>query len=353
MKLALNQAKKNLGNTNQNPSVGCIITKNNSVIAAGATSIKGRPHAEHNAIIFSKEKLNGCEIFSTLEPCSHHGVTPPCTNKIIKKKFKKVYFSLMDPDVRSFNKSSKIFNKKKIIVNKGINYKSIKDFYRSYFKSKNEIFPFLSCKLAISKDFYTIDKKNKWITNNYSRARGHLIRAEHDCLITSSTTIIKDNPELTCRIDGLKYTSPARIILDNKLKIPIKSKIILEAKKYKTIIFYNKLNKKKIRDLKGLNVDMYKIPLDEEGNLDLYQALITSKELGYQRILLESGGKLISNFLNKNLIDDFKLFVSNKNLGKNGMNSIKKIINFYLRHKISFNEKVNLFGDKLISYKIK
>ena len=98
---------------------------------------------------------------------------------------------------------------------------------------------------------------------------------------------------------------------------------------------------------------MYKIPLDEEGNLDLYQALITSKELGYQRILLESEGKLISNFLNKNLIDDFKLFVSNKNLGKNGMNSIKKIINFYLRHKISFNEKVNLFGDKLISYKIK
>jgi len=353
MKLALDQAKKSLGNTSENPAVGCIITKNNSVIAAGSTSIKGRPHAEHNAIIFSKVKLDDCEIFTTLEPCSHHGVTSPCTNIIIKKKFKKVHFSLNDPDIRSFNKSFKIFNKKKITVTKGINYKSVKEFYRSYFKYKNEILPFLTCKLAISKDFYTINKKNKWITNNFSRARGHLIRAAHDCIITSSATIINDNPELTCRIDGLNHTSPARIILDNKLKISLKSKVILQAKKYKTIIFYNKLNKKKIRNLKSLNVDLCHISLDEEGNLDLYQALLISKELGYQRILLESGIKLINSFLNKNLIDDFKLFVSGKNLGKHGKNSIKKNINLFLKNINFFNERINLFGDKLITYRIK
>jgi len=353
MKLALDQAKKNLGNTNENPSVGCIITKNNLVIAAGSTSLKGRPHAEHNAILFSKVKLNDCEIFTTLEPCSHHGITSPCTNKIIKKNFKKVHFSLNDPDIRSYNKSLKIFNKKKISVTKGINYKSVKKFYRSYFKYKNEILPFLTCKLAVSKDFYTISKKKKWITNKFSRARGHLIRSEHDCIITSSTTIINDNPELTCRIDGLNHTSPARIILDKKLKISLKSKVIIQAKKYKTIIFYNKQNYKKIKNLKNLNVDLYQISLDEEGNLDLYQTLLISKELGYQRILLESGTKLINSFLNKNLIDDFKLFVSDKNLGKHGKNSIKENVNSFLKNINFFNEKVNLFGDKLITYKIK
>jgi len=353
MKLALDQAKKNLGNTNENPSVGCIITKNNLVIAAGSTSIKGRPHAEHNAIIFSKAKLNNCEIFTTLEPCSHHGVTSPCTNKIIKKKFKKVHFSLNDPDIRSFNKSIKIFNKKKISVTRGVNYKSVKEFYRSYFKYKNETLPFLTCKLATSKDFYTISKKDKWITNKFSRARGHLIRSVHDCIITSSTTIINDNPELTCRIDGLNYTSPARIILDKKLKVSLKSKVITQAKKFKTIIFYNKTNYKKIRNLKSLNVDLYQISLDEEGNLDLYQTLLISKELGYQRILLESGTKLINSFFNKNLIDDFKLFISNKNLGRYGKNNIKKNVNFFLKNINFFNEKVNLFGDKLITYKIK
>ena len=353
MKLALDQAKKNLGNTNENPAVGCIITKNDSVIAAGSTSIKGRPHAEHNAIIFSKEKLNDCEIFTTLEPCSHNGVTSPCTNKIIKKNFKKVHFSLNDPDIRSFNKSFKIFNKKKMTVTKGINHKSVKEFYRSYFKYKNEILPFLTCKLAISKDFYTINKKDKWITNNFSRARGHLIRAEHDCIITSSTTIINDNPELTCRVDGLNHTSPARIILDKKLKVSLKSKIIRQAKKYKTIIFYNKSNQKKIRNFKNLNVDLYYISLDEERNLDLYQILIILKDLGYQRILLESGIKLINSFLNKNLVDDFKLFVSGKNLGNNGKNSIKKNVYLFLKNIKFFNERVNLFGDKLITYKIK
>ena len=353
MKLALEQAKKNLGNTKENPAVGCVITKNDSVIAAGATNINGRPHAEHNAIIFSKKKLDDCEIFTTLEPCSHHGFTLPCTNKIIKRNFKKVHFSLNDPDVRSFNKCFNIFKKKKITVTKGINYKSVKEFYRSYFKYKNEILPFLTCKLAVSKDFYTINKKNKWITNNFSRARGHLIRSEHDCIMTSSTTIINDNPELTCRIDGLNHTSPARIILDKKLKVSLKSKIIRQAKKYKTIIFYNKSNQKKIRNFKNLNVELYYISLDEEANLDLYQILLILKDLGYQRILLESGIKLINSFLNKNLVDDFKLFVSGKNLGNNGKNSIKKNVYLFLKNIKFFNERVNLFGDKLITYKIK
>ena len=116
MSLAIAEAKKNLGKTKENPSVGCVITKKNAVIGIGSTSIGGRPHAEHNAISFSREKIKGSKMYVTLEPCSHYGLTQPCTNLIIKNKLKQVFFSIKDPDVRSYNKSSKLLKKKKILV---------------------------------------------------------------------------------------------------------------------------------------------------------------------------------------------------------------------------------------------
>ena len=215
MGLALDQAKRTLGNTKKNPAVGCVIVKNHHVISAGYTSIYGSPHAEQNAINFSKINLKNSELYVTLEPCSHYGRTPPCVTSIIKSKIKKVIFSIKDPDPRSFNKCTKKLKNKGIIVINGVLKDKIKFFYRSYLKSRKNKFPFVTCKLAISKDFYTINKKNKWITNELSRGRVHLMRASHDCIMTSSRTIIKDNPRLTCRIDGFVNRSPARIIFDN------------------------------------------------------------------------------------------------------------------------------------------
>ena len=232
MSLALAEAQKNLGNTRSNPSVGCIITKNNTVISAGSTSINGRPHAEQNAINSSLINLRGSNLYVTLEPCSHFGETPPCINLIVRKKIKKVFFSVLDADLRSHNKCTKILRRKKIIVNKGICSKEADFFYRSYTKSKSNLLPFVTCKLAVSQDFFTINKKNKWITNDYSRSRGHLIRSQHDCIITSCRTIINDNPNLNCRISGLENRSPGVIILDKNLNIPIKSNVIKNAKKY-------------------------------------------------------------------------------------------------------------------------
>ena len=106
MRLALKQAEILLGNTKQNPTVGCVIVKNNNIIGAGATSFNGRPHAEKNAISSSKSNLRNSYLYTTLEPCSHFGKTPPCTKLIIKKKIKKVYFSIKDNDYRSFNKAT-------------------------------------------------------------------------------------------------------------------------------------------------------------------------------------------------------------------------------------------------------
>ena len=353
MKLALLQAQENLGHTKDNPSVGCVITKNNSVISVGCTSNNGRPHAEYNAINQSKINLKGAKLYVTLEPCSHYGITPPCTKSIINNRIKKVFFSINDPDFRSHKKSIKLLKKRNIIVNKGICNNEVNSFYKSYIKSKNSLLPFVTCKLAISKDFFTINKKERWITNKFSRSRVHLMRSNHDCIMTSCETIIKDNPFLTCRINGLENRTPARIILDRNLKIPLNSNIIKNANTYRTIIFYNKVNNNKIMKLKNLGIEVIKISLDINNGLDLYEILIKSKELGFYRIFLEFGKKMTTSFLYMNLIDDFILFVSDKNLLKNGKNNIRKQLNFFLDKKKSINAKVNLFGEKLIKYKIK
>lgn len=353
MNLALLQAYKNLGNTKENPSVGCVITKDNSLISAGNTSINGRPHAEQNAINFSKSNLKNSELYVTLEPCSNYGKTPPCTKLIAKKGIKKVFYSINDPDSRSKNKCAKFLREKNITVFKGLSSKKLNFFYRSYIKSRINDLPFVTCKLAVSKDFFMINKKNKWITNVFSRSRVHLMRSNHDCILTSCKTIMDDNSQMTCRINGLQTRSPSRIILDSKLKISLNSKIIKDAKSYETIIFYSKFNKKKIRLLKKLKVNTFKTELDLNNNLDLTKVLLQVKKLGFNRIFLECGMNLAFSFLNNNLIDDLKLFISNKKLGQNGKNNIKKKLNLFTKGKSPIKEKVNLFGDKLLSFSIK
>ena len=352
MNLALMQARKVLGNTSTNPAVGAIIVKNKQILAAAHTSFKGRPHAEHNVFSSLKKKIYGADLYLTLEPCSHQGKTPPCTNLIIRNKIKNVYFSILDPDKRSFNRSRNILNKCKIKTNVGLLNSKTKDFYKSYIQYKNENLPYVNCKMAVSKDFFTINKKNKWITNDYSRSRGHLLRSQHDCIVSTSKTIVDDNPNLNCRIEGLENRSPGIIILDKDLKIPIKSNVIKNAKKNFTVIFFNKLNKKKILLLKKNNVKTYYMPL-HNNNFNLKNILIKIRKLGFSRVFIESGVNLISNFLKFNLIDNFYLFISNKKIGLNGKHSFNKIKNSFLLHKKCTNEKVNLFGDKLEIYKLK
>jgi len=351
MNLALMQAKKNLGNTNKNPAVGCVIVKNNFVISSGCTSIKGRPHAEQNALSYLGNDKKSSYLYVTLEPCSNYGKTPPCVKLIIKSKIKKIFFSLKDPDPRSYNKSIKQFKKNSVNAHCGILSSEMKNFYRSYYKSKESNLPFVTAKMAVSKDFYTKNKKGKLITNEFSRGRVHLMRKNHDCILSSSKTIADDNSFLTCRILGLEKCSPVRIILDKRLETSIRSNVVKTAYKYRTIIFFNRNNKKKIKALRNSKIKLVRISLKADRNFDIKKILLKIKKLGFLRIFLESGLKLTTYFLREDLVDDFHLFISGKKLGNNGSNNFKKVIKLFFRNKVSINEKVNLHEDKLITYR--
>ena len=352
MKLAFLQAKKILGNTKENPPVGCVIVKNSQILSVAHTSKNGRPHAEKNALLYSKKKSINASMYVTLEPCSHYGKTGPCTQLIKKHKIKEIFYSINDPDYRSFKKSNFYFKKNKIICKKNVLKPYALNFYKSYIISRKRSLPYVMAKLAVSKDFYTVNNKSEWITNEFSRKRVHLLRGIHDCLLTSSTTINKDNPDLTCRIKGLDDTTPDCIIIDKSLKINVNSKIVNNAKKRKTIIFYHFSTLKKINYLRKKKVKLVKVNLNSSKNFNLEKLLYKIKSMHYSRVFLESGLNLTNNFLNKKLVNDFSLFISEKIIGKRGLNKFK-IENYLNKKNKHLQENVNLFGDKFISYKIK
>ena len=151
----------------------------------------------------------------------------------------------------------------------------------------------------------------------------------------------------------LTCSSTAKIILDNHLKTPLNCNVIKSKSKGRTFIFYNKKNIKKIQLLKKLGIKTYKIPINETGNLDLKEVLFKTKKLGFSRVFLESGIKLVTNFLKMNLIDDFNLFISNKKIKINGSGNFKNSFMKYLNKKNKRVEKINLFGEKLVSYNLK
>ena len=352
MKLALMSAAKNVGSTNENPSVGCVVVKDNCVISSSCTNIGGRPHAEYIALNNSNN-TNNSDLYVTLEPCSHYGKTVPCVNEIIKKKVRNVYYSIKDPDKRSHNKCKSILKKKNIRVNSGILSSEVSNFYKSYLNYKSNNLPFVTAKLAISKDFFSGHRNKKWITNKYSRAKVHLMRSRHDCILSSSKTVISDNPSFNCRIKGLENKSPTRIILDKNLELPFASKIIKTVKKYPLIVFYNKNKVLKINKLKRLKVKLIRLKLNNKKEFDLHDVLKQIKNMGFSRIFLESGINLMTIFLKKKLINNFELFISSKKIGKAGFNNFKKSMTVYLKNKKNELNCVNLFGDKFLSYKIK
>ena len=350
IKLAYQLADINIGSTGSNPSVGVVVVKNNSVLSSGQTSINGRPHAESNAL---KNKLNYrySDLYVTLEPCSHYGRTPPCTKNIISKKINRVIFSINDIDPRSNNLASRALRKKKITTKKLLLRNFSKNFYKSYFTQLSSELPYVDGKLAVSKDFFTINKKSKWITNKSSRKLANFLRSKYDCLLTTSKTINDDDPLLSCRIEGLEKKSPDLIILDRLFKIKKNIKILKNKKRNIYILTYID-NPKKEKFFKKNNVKIVKLKKKVNHFNNLKNIFYMIKKLGYNRILVESGITFLDQLIKYNLIKNFYLFKSPIKLARNGLNNnnpahLKKI-SISRKDKI----KVNLKGDTLYKVKI-
>tara|TARA_B100000963_G_C22509798_1_gene617793 strand:- start:1 stop:1065 length:1065 start_codon:yes stop_codon:yes gene_type:complete len=339
--LAFQLAELNLGKTSHNPSVGCVVVKNGSVISSGVTSKSGRPHSEFNALNKLK-KCTGASLYTTLEPCTHQGKTPPCVDIIIKKRIKNVYYAFEDPDLRTFKKAKKILDLNGV-KSKLIPSRNHSKFYKSYFLNKKKFQPYVSAKIAISKDYQTINRKYKWITNNQSRKIVHLLRSQHDCIISTSKTINLDNARLNCRIKGLDNNKPDLFIIDLKLKL--KKNLILSKllNKRKTYLITSKKNNEKISFYRKLG---YKIIFINSlnGKKDFNKLYNKIYKMGYSRIFFETGLTLLNHLIKNKLINDLYIFKGSKKLGKKGANNVP---NIFLKKILPKLVTLDLNGDKL------
>jgi len=351
MNLALNLARDRVGLTGDNPSVGCVIVKNNEVISIGQTGLNGRPHAEFNAIKSCKKNLKGSTMYVSLEPCIHYGKTPPCSNLIIKSKIKKVIFSVIDVDKRNNGKSLKLFKSKNVIVKNGLLKKRGNIIYKPYIYNKSKNLPFVTGKLATSNDNFIYSKEKKRITNKYSDKISHFLRYKNDAILISSKTLNIDNPSLNCRLNGLHIFSPYRIILDRELSIKKNSKIYSTSSNNNTVIFYNKGNLKKIKLLKKKGIKLIKFPLNKNKFFDLRLVLKNIFFIGCRNLLVEGGKDLTNSFLKDKLFNKFYLFKSSNRLGTKGKLNVSTQL-----HQLSFKYKnrsnVNSFtgNDKITVY---
>jgi len=352
MGIALKLAISRQGHTGSNPSVGCVIVKNDKIISIGQTSFNGRPHAEFNAIKNCIDDLNGSKMYVTLEPCCHHGLTPPCTNIIIKSKIKEVIYSVADIDKRVRNKSLKILKANNIKVKKGLFEDKINNFYSTYFFNRKNQLPYVTGKIAVSKNNLIYSKLDKKITNKHSDKFTHLLRYKNDALMVSYKTLNKDNSKLNCRIKGFSNYSPKRIILDNKLQTKINSYVIKTANKDNTIIFYNQADKSKILDFKKKKIQLIKSKVNEQGKFDVKAILKKLYSFNCRNLLIEGGDSLTNHLLKNRIFNKFYLYKSPKNLSKeieyvkfNSLDVLKK------NYKKEFNLKLFLEKDKITLYK--
>jgi diaminohydroxyphosphoribosylaminopyrimidine deaminase/5-amino-6-(5-phosphoribosylamino)uracil reductase len=316
MSLALNLARARQGLTGVNPSVGCVIVKYNEIISIGQTGYNGTPHAEYNAIKNSNEILKGSTMYITLEPCNHYGKTPPCTKEIIKNRITKVIYSIEDIDKKVKGKSFGILKSKNITVKKGLLNNDVINFYKPYFFNRKNKTPFVTGKIAVSKNNLIYSKGTKRITNIHTDKLTHFLRYKNDSLMISYKTLNKDNPRLDCRLKGLNKFSPKRIILDNNLKMNTNSYIFKTANKNNTIIFYKKAGTEKISFFKKKGIKLIKTDLLKNDDFDIKLILKKLYSLGCRNLLVEGGNDLSKSIIKNKLFNQFYVLKSPKNLSK-------------------------------------
>ncbi|MES2677717.1 MAG: bifunctional diaminohydroxyphosphoribosylaminopyrimidine deaminase/5-amino-6-(5-phosphoribosylamino)uracil reductase RibD [Pseudomonadota bacterium] len=343
IRLALNLSKKNIGITAGNPSVGCVLVKNQTIISTGVTQKNGIPHAENIAISKAGENSIGATAYITLEPCSHFGKTPPCADLIIKSKISRVVIATIDPDSRVNGQGIKKLQEAGIEVIVGILEDEARQINQGFFTARTLGRPFITLKLATSLDGKIAAKNgdSKWITNEKSRQYAHYLRAKNDAILVGAATIRADNPMLDCRINGLEKYSPKRIILSSSLNIDPESQIIQSANSIPTYIATN-LETKKFEDL-GVKIINFK-------NDDLNDLAKKLPAMGINNLLIEGGSIVAEQFLKAELIDKFIWIKSPKTIGTDGIDAIANFDINQISQNFKMTKSRNIDEDLLMEF---
>ena len=321
MRSALALAKRGLGNVWPNPAVGCVIVAEGRVVGRGWTQPGGRPQAETEALAMAGALARGGTAYVTLEPCSHHGKTPPCAEALVAAGIRRVVVAIQDPDPRVAGRGIALLQAAGLSVVTGVMAEEAAELNAGFLSKVTRGRPLVTVKLATTLDgrIATHGGESRWITGAAARQAGHLLRAETDAIMVGSGTVLADDPELTCRLPGLSERSPVRIVVDGRLRLPLTSKLVSTANDVATWVLTQEGAEQDRREAyEESGVDVVELPANDQG-LDLDQAMRVLAESGITRVLVEGGAHLTATLLRQGLVDRLVWFRAARIMGGDGL----------------------------------
>ncbi|WP_048647654.1 bifunctional diaminohydroxyphosphoribosylaminopyrimidine deaminase/5-amino-6-(5-phosphoribosylamino)uracil reductase RibD [Nitratireductor soli] len=329
MDAAIRLSRRHLGLTDTNPSVATLIVRHDDagsrIVGRGVTAIGGRPHAEAEALAEAGEAARGATAYVTLEPCAHHGRTPPCANALVSAGIARVVGAAADPDPRVSGKGYAILRDAGVEVVEGVLADRAADLMRGYLTRSEKKRPEVTLKLAVSADGMigrtgaAPGQGQIAITGETARRQVHLMRAESDAILVGIGTALADDPSLTCRLPGLDRRSPTRIVLDRDMRLPASSALVRSARDVPVLVtIAGDCPSQRRAELAGAGVSFLAVDV-HEGHIALPELLDDLAARGIATLMVEGGAYTARAFLGEGLVDRLALFSGPVEIGAGGI----------------------------------
>jgi len=328
MRSALALALRGLGQVWPNPSVGCVLVNDGYPVGRGWTHAGGRPHAETEALTRAGDAAWGATAYVTLEPCAHHGQTPPCATALVEAGVARVVVACRDPDFRVNGAGINALKSAGVEVIEGVLEAQARDLNMGFFSRTEANRPMVTLKLAASIDgrIATSAGQSKWITGPGARAHGHGLRARHDAVLVGSGTVMADDPKLTCRLPGMGDRSPVRVVLEGHRQISLSAKVVATAKNIPTWVLTTDGSDPDHRAaLESQGVEVHSVAADAEGHPDLVACLGVLGDKGLTRVMVEGGGTVAAAFLRSAFVDRLMWARGAQVLGGDGLAAVGEL----------------------------
>ncbi len=325
MALALMLGRRGLGRTWPNPAVGAVIVKDDVIVGRGWTQAGGRPHAEIEALRRAGDAARGATLYVTLEPCSHHGKSPPCADAVIAAGIARVVSALEDPNPKVAGEGHARLRAAGIAVDVGVGADVARRDHAGHIRRVTDCRPQVIMKLAISADgkAAAAGRTPMAITGAVARDRVHLMRAQSDAIMVGIGTVLADDPLLTCRLSGMERDSPVRIVLDSKLRLPPGSRLVRTAHEVPVWAMAGEHAPRAEEEaLQAEGIVVLRAPESPAG-LDISAVLNAVAGRGITRLMVEGGPTLAASLLTADLVDEAVLFQSPKVVGSDGVDAIE------------------------------
>lgn len=310
MALALELAEKGRGKVEPNPMVGAVLVKNGEIVGKGYHQVFGGAHAEIHAINEGKANCKGSTLYVSMEPCAHHGKTAPCVDAIIKSGITKVVTTVIDPNPITSGKGIHKLKEAGIEVTLGVMESQATRLNSPFFKLMQKGLPYVIVKWAMSLDgkIATQTGDSRWITSEESRTYVHKIRGQVDGILVGINTVLRDDPLLTCRLEGGR--NPKRIIIDSNAALPLRSRILNTIHESEIIVAVNKnAQQKRIEKLEQLGCTIIQTR-DKSDRVDLKDLFRKLGEMKLTNILVEGGSRVITSMIEERLADKIIVFIA-------------------------------------------